>query len=273
MENNNLNNLKKADLEILKVFIKICEDNNLRYYVCYGTFLGAVRHQGFIPWDDDVDVAMPRPDYEKFFEIAPLYLPPDLYLSTYKNGEDHISLSSMLASKEKNFTLNNADKVIQTGAWIDILAIDGAPKSSFSKKIFLYKFIFRRSVCQLAHFSKIVNLKKKRPLYQRIIIRIAKTINIENHLDGVKAGKKFHELLSKIPYDQAEEVASFQGDDQLRNEGILPKEVYGEGKLYHFEDIMVVGPADFETYLTAYYGDWRTPPSADYQNIHNVKET
>lgn len=272
MEEHKLNKLKQADLNVFKAFIKICEENNLRYFICYGSFLGAVRHQGFIPWDDDIDVAMPRPDYERFFKIAPQVLPDDLYVSTYKDGDSHVTLCSKLISKKKEFTLNNADQVVETGAWIDILAIDGAPKSKIGKKIFLYRFIYRRSMCQLAHFSKVVNLNKKRPWYQKAVISIAKAINIEKHLDGIKQGEKFHKLLSRIPYDEADEVASFQGDDYLRNEGVVPKEVYGKGKLYPFEDIMVVGPVDYDRYLTSYYGDWRTPPPMDYRNIHNVKE-
>ena len=68
-DDHKLNKLKQEDLKILKTFIKICEEHHLRYFIIYGSFLGAVRHQGFIPWDDDIDVAMPRPDYEKFFEI------------------------------------------------------------------------------------------------------------------------------------------------------------------------------------------------------------
>ena len=271
MEEYKLNKLKQADLDVFKEFIKICEENHLRYFICYGSFLGAVRHQGFIPWDDDLDVAMPRPDYEKFFQIAPKVLPDDLYASTYKDGDSHFTLCSKLISKKKEFTLNNAAQVVETGAWIDILAIDGAPRSAIGKKIFLLRFIYRRSMCQLAHFSKVVNLNKKRPWYQKAVISVARAIKIEKHLDGVKQGEKFHKLLSRIPYDEADEVASFQGDENIHS--IIPKEVYGEGNLYPFEDIMVMGPVDYDRYLSAYYGDWRTPPPLDCRNIHNVKES
>ena len=95
MSEHKLNKLQEEELKIFKIFIEICKNNNLRYMICGGSFLGAVRHKGFIPWDDDIDVAMPRPDFEKFLVIAPDILPEDLYLSTYKFGEQHITLQPM----------------------------------------------------------------------------------------------------------------------------------------------------------------------------------
>lgn len=269
-DDHKLNKLKQEDLKILKTFIKICEEHHLRYFIIYGSFLGAVRHQGFIPWDDDIDVAMPRPDYEKFFEIADSVLPDDLYASSYKDGESHVTVCSKLCSKQKDFTLNTAGEVLETGAWIDINAIDGAPNTSIGQKIFKLRFVYRRGMCQLANFSRVVNLKRPRPWYQKAIIKLAQISKIENRLDSIKQGEKYHRLLSSIPYETAKKVASFQGDWGI--EGVVKKEVYGEGRLYPFEDIMVVGPVDYDTYLKAYYGDWRTPPSQDNRNIHGVEE-
>ena len=62
----NINEIKKIQLEILKNVAEYCDDNNIRYFLAYGTLLGAIRHKGYIPWDDDIDIVMPRPDYEKF---------------------------------------------------------------------------------------------------------------------------------------------------------------------------------------------------------------
>ena len=62
--------LKEKEIELLKYFIKVCQNHNLTYYLAEGSCLGAVRHKGFIPWDDDIDVAMPRPDYEAFLKVA-----------------------------------------------------------------------------------------------------------------------------------------------------------------------------------------------------------
>lgn len=69
-----LRDLQLKELEILKAFLEICKKNNLRYFMLGGTFLGAIRHKGFIPWDDDIDIGMPRSDYENLFCLAKIYL-------------------------------------------------------------------------------------------------------------------------------------------------------------------------------------------------------
>ena len=70
----NIRRLQQVEAELIRLFVDICEKEHLRYYMLYGTMLGAVRHKGFIPWDDDVDFGMPRPDYERFLKIAHHYL-------------------------------------------------------------------------------------------------------------------------------------------------------------------------------------------------------
>ena len=71
MDLSRLSDLQKAELNVFKAFIKVCDNNDLKYYITGGSLLGAVRHKGFIPWDDDIDIVMTRKDYEKFKVIAP----------------------------------------------------------------------------------------------------------------------------------------------------------------------------------------------------------
>ena len=81
MNNNEiLEQLKQIETEMLKEFILVCEKLNVKYYLAYGTLIGAIRHKGFIPWDDDIDVVMPREDYEIFLEKAQALLPEHLFL-------------------------------------------------------------------------------------------------------------------------------------------------------------------------------------------------
>lgn len=270
MSEHNLSKLQNEELKIFKTFLKICEDNDLTYMICGGSFLGAVRHKGFIPWDDDIDVAMPRPDFEKFIRIAPEILPEELYLSTYKLRKDHITLVAQIFNKNKDFTLNNSSKVIKTGAWIDILVIDGAPAPGIKRKLFGIQYMYYRMMNQFAHFDEIVNLNKKRPIYESAAIKFAQITKIEKRLNAEKLGDKFHEFLKSYPYETSEYVAAFMGAAKMNE--ILPKDVYGKGSDYEFEGMRVKGPDKYDEYLTHFYGDYMTPPPIDERNKHNVKE-
>lgn len=270
MEKHKLSKLQEEELKIFKIFIDICEKYKFKYFICGGSFLGAVRHKGFIPWDDDIDVAMPRPDFERFLEITPSILPDNLYLSTYKLGAEHITLVAMIINKNKEFTLNNSTKQVKTGAWMDILVIDGVPETGIKRKIFGIKYMYYRMMNQFAHFDEIVNLNKKRPWYENFAIKFAQVTKIERRLNPIKIGDKFHAFLKKNPYENSKEVATFMGAAKMHE--ILPKECYGEGTEYEYEGLIIKGPDKADMYLSHFYGDYMKPPPENQRNRHNVKE-
>ena len=84
-----LNRIKDVEKQILCKYIEICEKYHLRYFVAFGTLLGTVRHKGFIPWDDDIDVGMPRPDFRRFEKIAEKELPEYLHYCSFKKTEGY----------------------------------------------------------------------------------------------------------------------------------------------------------------------------------------
>ena len=87
-----LSNVQLTQLEILKEFIRVCNDLHLQYFLVEGSMLGAVRHKGFIPWDDDIDVAIPREDYEIFLKEANSKLKSPYYLGTFNDDNFYLSL-------------------------------------------------------------------------------------------------------------------------------------------------------------------------------------
>ncbi len=263
-----LSPLQTAELEIFKEFLSICQEYDLRYYIWGGSFLGAVRHKGFIPWDDDIDVAMPRADFEKFLNIASEKLSEKLYLSTYRLRKDHVTLAAQIFNRDKRFVLNNATKKMQTGAWIDILVIDGAPDPGIKRKLFGIKYMYYRMMNQFAYFDEIVNLNKKRPLYEMAAIRFAQITKIEKLLNPVKIGDKFHKLLRSNDFEKKAYVGTFMGAAKMHE--IIPKTYLEPGAEYTFEDLKVNGPSDYDKYLKHFYGDYMTPPPENERNRHNV---
>lgn len=262
-----LNDLQKAELDILKVFISICQKYQLKYYLCGGSLLGAVRHKGFIPWDDDIDVAMPRPDFIKFKKIATNELPDYIYLSTY-DTTGHVWLVPMLINKNTKFILNNAEEQKEVGAWMDILIIDGAPENQLSRYLFGIRYLCARMLYQLANFSKVVNLNKKRPFYEKLIIKFAQITRIEHILNSKKIAHWYDKVVQSYDYTDCNYVATFSGAAKMHE--IIPKTYYGEGKQYTYEDIMVIGCSDYDNYLKHFYNEHMRFPPENERNRHNV---
>ena len=102
-----LRELQLKELDILKQTIQIIENHDLSYFALGGTLLGAVRHKGFIPWDDDVDICMSRPDYEKFLEYAQKELPENLELGYFKTNPNHQKYCARII--DKNTTVKRSD--------------------------------------------------------------------------------------------------------------------------------------------------------------------
>ena len=263
-----LSSLQRQDLEILKEFQRICEANHLKYFVVAGSMLGAVRHHGFIPWDDDIDVAMPRADYDRFLEIAPAQLNSAYSLESPRQRE-HVTIVSTIVSNKGGYTLNNAQKTLHTGAWIDIMMIDGVPAPGLRRKIHWYRYMMLRAMYQISHFDEVVDQNRERPGYEKAIIKFAKVTRMQRLLNPEKINAKIEKLMRSVPYERSEYVATYCGI--YRQNEIVPKAWYGQGTPYPFEDTTVYGLDDADKYLTQLYGDYMTPPK-DISGRHNVTE-
>ena len=262
-----LSELQTAEFNVFKEFVKICEKNNLEYHMTGGSLIGLIRHQGFIPWDDDIDVLMTRKQYNKFKEIAQKELPSNMYLSTFESP-GHIWLVPRIIDRNTRFYLNNATERKEIGAWMDILVFDGVPAPGIKRKVFIAFYLFARMLYQFSNFSIAVNMNKKRPLHERLAIKFAQLTHIEKILNPVKMGHFYRRVCSHYDLDKMEYGASLSGSMMLKE--FIPKSWIGKGSLLPFEDMMVYGIDENHTYLTHFYGDYMTPPPMDARNRHNV---
>ncbi len=263
-----LSELQIEEYELLQEFIRICKTLDLRYYMVAGSMLGTYRHQGFIPWDDDIDVAMPRKDYDIFVSKA-MTIVNDKFLISTPLDNGHYILTAQMVSKKKKYILNNARNKVITGAWIDIMAIDGVPDPGIRRLLHWSEYMILRTIFQLSHFSDVVNLNRERPFYERIVIRFASVTHIEKILNSIAIARTIEKHLRKVDYEHSNYVATYCG--VYRNKEIFPRATYGFGKEYQFEDISVMGVSNPTEYLSQLYGDFMTPPSdARQRNRHNV---
>lgn len=268
-DNSELRKLQLYELNLLKVFADICEKNDLRYYMIGGTMLGAVRHRGFIPWDDDIDIGMPREDYKKFMEIVGDQLPDGYVFLNYKTDQDYLRYFSRLVdTRVKIYNDSNTDTLLEN-AWMDIFPLDGTPDNSLRRLVFFGCLCVRRVMYHFSCFEQMVNLMRPgRPKYQQMIIRFGMRFKIGRKRDSKQILDRIDQKLQKYSFDRSGYVMNFFGA-YVKKE-IVPREWFGAGQKYLFEDVMLNGPSEYDIYLRQFYGDYTVPPSDEHKDKHNI---
>lgn len=258
--------LHQIDLEIVKNVIKVCEKYNLKYFMLGGTMLGAIRHAGFIPWDDDIDLGMPRKDYEKFLEIAGKELPNHLQVVNYKNTPSYQYYITRIQDKNVKVIeerIGNDSKF--TYASIDIFPIDGTPNNKLLRKIYFFRVLSHRALMSL-HYKDSIDRKRKRGSVEKAFLWVMEKIPFEKIINPYKEKEKIDKLLSSQDVDNSKYIGNIMGAYRTRE--IVPKEWYGNGTKYKFEDIELVGFDKYHEYLTYTYGDYMELPPVESRKTH-----
>ena len=267
---NNLRKLQLTELDILKSVVEICEKENIRYYLLGGTFLGAVRHKGFIPWDDDIDIGMPRPDYDRFFDKGSKMLTEKYIYKNYWKGNERTICFSRVEDKSIMIIDRSGIKEKNRFAWIDIFPLDGMPNSAFARKVHQIHLLYRKALMQYSQFSTIVNQDlHNRPLYEKILIFLGKLINTEKVLDADKCLTKLNQVMRQYPYESAKYVVNFLGAYKFKE--MFPKAVYDDVDTYDFEDIALPAPRNYDLVLSQLYGDYMELPPENRRNKHHTE--
>lgn len=257
-----MNDLQKVELELLKVFKETCEKLNLNYFLVCGSCLGAARHGGFIPWDDDMDVGMYREDYNKFMEQAPALLPEGIFLQNYKSDPEFPCIFAKLRNSSTTYIEKSAvDLNINHGIYIDIFPLDGYPSdTSEQKKLARLKTVYLYKLSCAFHLPE--SWKGK------LILSMFRLFGC--HKRSAKTAEKYEALISKYPV---------KGSGLVCNHGTwygardyIAAEYYGNGTDAVFEAENIRVPEKCDAYLTSLYGDWHTPPPPEKQRGHHLYE-
>ena len=254
-----LKRIQEIELEMLRNFHTLCTTNNLSYYIVGGTLLGAIRHGGFIPWDDDIDIAMPRDDYEKFINIYSKEMPSFLEVKSNPLNLDIVQIVN------KN-TLIELGKQKQ-GVFIDIFPIDGAPAPGLSQKLFSWNILFYRMLCKLSVLD--ILEERDRGRIENLVVSIAKIIYLPKILNTDSLLKKLGKKTQK--YSLKDSLYSGVILGRYREKELLPTKVWGMPKEICFESIKVYAPSDSHSYLTSLYGDYMKLPPENMRISHNIK--
>ncbi|MCQ2234625.1 MAG: LicD family protein [Paludibacteraceae bacterium] len=257
MANYDIRPLQLKIMEILEVIHHVCEEHGLRYYMIDGTLIGAVRHKGFIPWDDDMDIGMPRADYEKLIAHCKEWLPQRYEMVCYENDPSYPLHFAKIQDAETTL-VERPHLYYLGGVFVDVFPIDGAPTQKWRQRLWHLKYQFLR---KMLYFSFRDPYKHGHgpsswaPLIARWIKPMA---GWQESIKKCTLEYKFEES----------EYASVNHEDGVG--AMVPrKEVLGEPTPIEFEGRTFWGLANNDYYLTKLFGDYMTPPPADKIHQHH----
>lgn len=254
-----LKKIKIVACDVLNEVVRVCDENDIKYFLGYGTLLGAVRHKGFIPWDDDVDIYMFRDDYERFASIASEKLGSNYIFQDWRNEIEYpfamgkVRMNGTL-SKENSFNHLN----MHQGIFIDIFPLDKFPEDiKETQKI-------RKKCIALNNFSVLLSLdpKRKRNPLRNIVIYIAKKL-----FNGKKIQKKLYDYIMHNNKSEYEYYGLHTDNpfEHYRMEDFCPAvKLEFEGKFYDC-------PKNYHKILQNTYGDYMQLPPED-QRVHHFRD-
>ena len=257
-------------IDVLSVFIRICEAQGLRYFCAGGTAIGAVRHQGMIPWDDDIDVFMPRPDYDRFLRLAVQSMPEGYEVLSPYAAKDYPMYFAKMCNARTTLLENERIPCV-FGLYIDIFPLDGAcddVETCYREKR-RFKRLMNKLEAVSTHnsFGEYVGLLTKRREWGRFAVKTVAFCCrswlrrwLLKQMDSIAYG---HD------YALSSRVVTYSGAYQRQE--IYPKAWLETPQMFAFEGLMVNLPHDYDAYLRHFFGDYMTLPPVEQRASHHQK--
>lgn len=255
--------IQEVLLGILKELDGFCRSHDIRYSIAGGTLLGALRHKGFIPWDDDADVIMPRPDYDRFVALFNKECTSHYHLLTQERKKDkwYVNTYSKLEDSSTESHEPGLVGVAKFGVNIDIFPVDGLPDDPEEQMR-----IIRRTM----HYKRRIVLRQKTFLHlflphqgPPLAFFGAKTKSLDKWLSLAD------ELLRSHDFSTSNYAAAICG--LYAKKEIFPRQMFEEYAEYSFEGVPLMGLKKADEYLTSLYGDWhQLPPESERGGKHRL---
>ena len=259
---NEIREYQLAQLELIKMMDALCLQQNLTYYIIGGTLLGAVRHGGFIPWDPDIDIAMPREDYEAVRAYFDKNKSERYFYQHYSTEKNHLSPHALIRIKDSHVIFKSVSTCYKSrydGIYLDIFPLDNAPLSQKLQK---------KQMRKIERYKKIISLKAGYiyPCNNLMTIIVKKCISLLlSPIAFSFLNKKMDETMQEYNDPFAEHLVSMASHYSYWKQ-LMPKSIYGTPNRIDFEGLSLPAPAKIHEYLERIYGNYMELPPEDQRN-------
>ena len=240
-----LNILREIEKDMLREIDRICRTHGIKYFISYGTMLGAVRHGGFIPWDDDVDVAMLRSEFEKFRQIAPKELNEQFSYESHVNGNGYHYFFDRITAKNTYFASRYSDGYeMHKGISVDVFVVDNVPANPKAAYRFWKRLMRRRMIMNV----RWKNTARKGKAYwlSKLLLPLLRLRSMDSY------SRAYEKAVRKYEHKDTGRVMPASSDHKYR--GTFPTETFSEVIPYRFDDVDTFIPAGYKDFLMAWYG-------------------
>ncbi|MGX8687983.1 MAG: LicD family protein [bacterium] len=260
-----IDEIKKTELDLLCAFDSLCRENGLYYTLCGGTLLGAIRHKGFIPWDDDIDVFMPRPDYDRLLEGKDLDLsglPSYMKVVSWREGESIFPFLKLVDTRTTIESKYTDSAAAREHIWIDIFPVEGLPATrSRLEKLYKQTEVERRLI--LLKYSRLgEGTTRARALVKPFIKAALFPFNSVKMCEDLNRRASAYDFASG-PYVGVT-IWGYGTKERMLKAPFL-KSVPVE-----FEGMYFPAPSNYHEYLSSLYGDYMQLPPEDKRKTHDM---
>ncbi|MDR0864754.1 MAG: LicD family protein [Candidatus Symbiothrix sp.] len=241
-------------LEILLAIDKVCKAHHLRYYIMAGTMLGAVRHSGFIPWDDDADIGIPRADYEQLIAHAKEWFPEQYEFVCGENDTDY-PLPFGKIQDARTTLIERASIMYVGGVYVDIFPLDGVPTGKIAQQIHFAQYQFYKKLLFFLFRNPYKHGKGPRSWVPLLCRKVTTRSKVQ---------RRIRQLLTKYDFDNQSLIADY--DDGSK--GIMDKQILGTPIPVRFCGKELLGVEQSDAYLKQKYEDYMTIPKQEHRKKH-----
>lgn len=248
--------IQQKEIDLLKIFDDICREHQLVYYALGGTLLGAIRHKGFIPWDDDMDLGMPRQDYIKFMSIAEDVLPQHIKLVVHEDNLNNTSIRDIGTV----VTFGETD----CNPFIDIFPLDGYPGPGIKRTLHDKHIMFYRMLSKISVVDQL--LARDRGFIENTIVNVSRALHLNKLLNTKKINNKIQNVIKKYDFNTSPYAGNILGT--YRDKEIVKRDIFGEPQRLEFDGFKISSHQQPEAYLTNVYGNFMEIPPVEKQQGH-----